>query len=277
MMSVNDISMNQLEVIAAKIRREVVRMSHDSRTPHLGSSLSVVDILTAVYWTCLSIDPLNPDAEERDKFILSKGHAVSALYVTLAFRGFFPEETLSTFAENGTILGEHPLAGRVPGLEAATGSLGHGLSMGAGIALADKIKNRNSKTIVVMSDGECNEGSVWEAAMFAPAHELENLMLIIDYNKWQATGRSNEIMSLDPLPEKWSAFGWTVREIDGHDMSALAVNLSSFPDGSGKPLAIIAHTVKGKGISFMEDDNNWHYRIPSDEEAEEAFKELALN
>lgn len=277
MMSVNDISMKQLEVIAAKIRREVVRMSHDSRTPHLGSSLSVVDILTAVYWTCLSIDPLNPDAEERDKFILSKGHAVSALYVTLAFRGFFPEETLSTFAENDSILGEHPLAGRVPGLEAATGSLGHGLSMGAGIALADKILNRSSKTIVVMSDGECNEGSVWEAAMFAPAHELENLMVIIDYNKWQATGRSNEVMSLDPLPEKWSAFGWTVREIDGHDMSALAMNLNSFPDGSGKPLAIIAHTVKGKGISFMEDDNNWHYRIPSDEEAEEAYKELTLN
>ena len=276
-MTPNDLSIKQLEVIASKIRQEVVRMSHDSKTPHLGSSLSVVDILTAVYWTCLSIDPLNPDDEERDKFILSKGHAVSALYVTLAFRGFFPEETLSTFAGNGTILGEHPLAGRVPGLEAATGSLGHGLSMGAGNALADKINNRNSKTIVVMSDGECNEGSVWEAAMFAPAHDLENLMLIIDYNKWQATGRSNEVMSLDPLPDKWSAFGWAVREIDGHDMSALTMNLSSFPDGSGKPLAIIAHTVKGKGVSFMEDDNNWHYRIPSDEEAEEAFKELALN
>ena len=266
----------ELEAKARKIRGKIVELSHKARTAHLGSSLSCTDILVAAYWGSLKIDSQDSENPDRDRFILSKGHAATTLYATLAAAGFFPQELLDTYAEPGSNLPEHPSVKCVPGVEVATGSLGHGLSVGIGMALASRIQKRSYRVFVTMSDGECNEGSVWEAAMFAPAQKLDNLVAIVDYNKWQATGRSNEVMALHPLKEKWSAFGWSTYELDGHDMKALVDTLRNVPDGSGKPVAIVAHTVKGKGVSFMEDDNNWHYRVPTAEEVEKAKVELQL-
>jgi transketolase len=270
------ISTDDLRKIASELRLRVIRMSHAAGTPHLGSALSCMDILATAYWRILKIDPKRPDDENRDRFILSKGHAASALYATLAARGFFPRERLDTFAEFRSPLAEQPAPGCAPGVELATGSLGHGLPVGVGMALAAKIKGQNYRVIVTMSDGECNEGTVWEAAMFAPGRGLENLMVVIDYNKWQATGRSNEVMALESLAAKWTAFGWSTYEVDGHDLDALAALMSKSPDGSGKPIAIVAHTTKGKGVSFMEDDNNWHYKVPSAEEVEASRVELGV-
>lgn len=265
-----------LETQARLIRGKLVEMSHRAKTPHLGSSLSCVDILVAAYWGTLRIDAQNPEAPDRDRFILSKGHAATTLYATLAYRGFFPISLLDSFTEDGGCLAEHPSPGCAPGVEAATGSLGHGLSLGLGMALAGRIKEQSYRVFVVMSDGECNEGSVWEAAMLIPAQKLDNIITVIDYNKWQATGRSNEVMALAPLRQKWEAFGWSTYELDGHDLPAMVDALKNVPDGSGKPVAIVAHTVKGKGISFMEDDNNWHYRIPKIEEVHAAHRELGI-
>jgi transketolase len=259
--------------IARKIRTRVVEMSHRAGTPHLGSALSCIDILVAAYWGALRIDPRRPDDPGRDRFLFSKGHAASALYAALALRGFFAEELLETYAEAGSALGEHP-SPDLPGIEVAAGSLGHGLSLGLGMALAARINHHSYRVLVLMSDGECNEGSVWEAALLAPAQRLDRLALVIDYNKWQATGRSNEVMALDPLRAKWQAFGWSAREVDGHDIDSLAAALKNVPDGSGKPVAIIAHTIKGRGVSFMEDDNNWHYRVPTWDEVGLAKMEL---
>ncbi|MCE9613641.1 MAG: transketolase [Lentisphaerae bacterium] len=266
--------MNDLPAISRRIRRQLVTLSHEAKTPHLGSSLSCVDILTAAYWGALRIDPARPRDEARDRLVFSKGHAATTLYTALWLRGFFDDALMATYAKPGGTLPEHPSPGCAPGVEAVAGSLGHGLSLGVGMALAARIQGLPSRVYVVMSDGECDEGSVWEAALMAPAQQLETLTVIVDYNKWQATGRSSEVMSLAPLREKWAAFGWSAYEVDGHDVEALARLLSHVPDGSGKPVAIVAHTVKGKGVSFMEDDNNWHYRIPNADELARALKEL---
>ncbi len=268
-------SIAELETIARRIRGAIVELSHRSKTAHLGSALSCVDILVAAYWTALKIDPQHPADPERDRFILSKGHAAAALFTILGEKGFFKKERLHSFGKAGNCLEEHPGPGCVPGVEAATGSLGHGLSLALGISLASRIQGRSYRAVTLLSDGECNEGSVWEAAMFAASQRLANVIAIVDFNKWQATGRSCEVMALEPLVDKWNAFGWSAREIDGHDMRTL-VDAFNIPDGSGKPTAIIAHTVKGKGVSFMEDDNNWHYRIPTAEEMIQAKKELGL-
>lgn len=270
------IDFEELDRVSREIRGKLVEMSHAAETPHLGSSLSCVDILVSVYWGVLKIDPRRADDPARDRFILSKGHAATTLYATLAKRGFFPSEVLDTFTKSGSVLAEHPAPHCVPGVEAATGSLGHGLSLGIGMAMAARIQKQNYRVIVVMSDGECNEGSVWEAAQFAPAQKLDSVTAIVDYNKWQATGRSNEIMSLAPLKQKWESFGWDAVEVDGHDRQALLELLQRAPDGSGRPRAIVAHTTKGKGVSFMEDDNNWHYRVPNPEEVQKAKRELGL-
>lgn len=264
-----------LDAMARRIRADVVRMSHRGRTPHLGSSLSCVDILVAAYWTAVRIDPQRPRDLDRDRLVFSKGHAAPALYATLAHRGFFPVEELSRYNEAGTALGEHPIAGVLPGVEAATGSLGHGLSLGAGMAWAARLQQRSCRVFVIVSDGECNEGSVWEAALLAPAKALGRLAVIVDYNKWQATGRSNQVMALSPLADKWRSFGWSACEVDGHDLRQLTAALGKVPDGSGNPVAIVAHTIKGKGVSFMEDDNNWHYLIPTAEQLRQAEAELA--
>jgi len=269
-------NISELEALSRKIRFELVKMSHRAGTPHLGGALSCVDILVTAYWTALNVDPTDPTVPERDRLILSKGHAVSALYATLAVKGFFPLFDLENYNQNGGHLPEQPSPGCVPGVEWATGSLGHGLSVGVGMALAAKIRQQNYRVIVVMSDGECEEGSVWEAAMFAAHHQLGKLMAVVDYNKWQATGRSNEIMALDSLKSKWEAFGWTCHEVDGHDHRALIQVMGNASDETVKPIALIANTVKGKGISFMEDDNNWHYRSPSADEVVKAAHELGI-
>jgi transketolase len=270
------IGLEAMRSIAREIRGDVVAMSHAKKTPHLGSSLSCVDIVVAAYWGVLRIDPQNPWEPGRDRFILSKGHAATTLYATLARRGFYDAELLECYNQDGGHLAEHPCLRCVPGVEASTGSLGHGLPLALGMALARRIQDYAYRCFVLMSDGECEEGAVWEAALFAAANKLENVAVIIDYNKWQATGRSDEVMALAPLADKWRAFGWTAREVDGHDMATLLAALENVPDGSGRPLAVIAHTVKGKGVSFMEDDNNWHYRTPTADELQAARKELGL-
>jgi len=268
--------LERLRAIARKIRGQLVEMSHRGNAPHLGSALSCVDILVAAYWGVLRINPKSALDPDRDRFILSKGHAATALYATLASRGFIDESVLATFNNDGGVLPEHPGLQCVPGVEAATGSLGHGLSLALGMALAQRIQGKTYRCFALMSDGECEEGAVWEAALFAPAQRIDNVMAIVDYNKWQATGRSNEVMSLNPLADKWRAFGWTVHEVDGHDLATLLGVMRNLPDGCGNPVAMIAHTVKGKGVSFMEDDNNWHYRIPTADEVKAAHEELGL-
>ena len=263
------------EAAARRVRGDVLQMSHAAGTAHLGSSLSCVDILVAAYST-LRADPKRPADPDRDRIILSKGHAVSALYATLAERGYFPARELETFNREGGRMPEQPSPGCMPGVELATGSLGHGLCVGAGMALAGRLQKRAYRVCVVMSDGECNEGSVWEAALFAAAQKLDRLVAVVDYNKWQATGRSEEIMALAPFKAKWQAFGWTAHEVDGHDIGAVADILRGVPDGAGRPVAIVAHTVKGKGVSFMENDNNWHYLSPNEEHLRKARAELGL-
>lgn len=268
-------NIEDLRKIAAEIRGRVVEMSHKAGTPHLGSALSCVDILVAAYWNILRINPAAASDESRDRFILSKGHAASALYAVLAEKSFFSKSLLDNFAHEGSPLAEQPSPNCAAGVELATGSLGHGLPVGIGMALAARIRKLDYRVFVTMSDGECNEGSVWEGAMFAPGQNLNQLAVIVDYNKWQATGRSDEVMALPSLSTKWAAFGWDAHEVDGHDIEALTEAMEKI-GSTDRPLAIVAHTVKGKGISFMEDDNNWHYRIPTDKEVVAARKELGL-
>ncbi len=264
--------------MARNIRARIIENSHKTQTPHLGSCLSCVDILVAAYFAVLRIDPGKPTEESRDRFILSKGHAAPALFQVLARRGYYPESMLDSYGEDGGVFAEHPPApSHLPGIEAATGSLGHGFPMGLGMALAARIRKQPYKVIALVSDGECNEGSVWEAAMLAASQNVENLAVIVDFNKWQATGRSAEVMGHNSLVEKWRAFGWSASEIDGHNMGELVRRLQQIPDRSGKPVAIVANTVKGKGVSFMEDDNNWHYRIPSADEVKAAKRELGVS
>lgn len=265
-----------LKRAAARLRGKVIEMSHAAQAAHLASSLSCCDIVAAAYWHVLKVDPQAPRDQLRDRFILSKGHAATALYAALAFKGFFPEAELTTYCQDGGRLAEHPPANLLPGVEAATGSLGHGLPIGCGMALSGRIAKLSFRVYALLSDGENNEGSVWEAAMFAAAQKLENVCVIVDYNKWQATARSNETLMLAPLADKWRAFGWDAFETDGHDIAKLADLMHNIPNGSGKPVAIVAHTVKGKGVSFMEDDNNWHYRAPTADEVKKAHKELGL-
>ena len=273
--SVNKIA--DIQGRARTLRARIIETSHKSGTPHLGSCLSCVDILSVLYFAVLQIDPANPRAATRDRFILSKGHGAPALFQVLAMRGFYPESMLEDYGKDGGVFAEHPpTPDHLAGIEAATGSLGHGLSLGLGMALAGRLQGRDYKVYALLSDGECNEGSVWEAAMLAAAQGVTNLCVIVDFNKWQATGRSEEIMALNPLAEKWRAFGWNACEIDGHDIQAILDAVARCPSADGKPTAIIAHTVKGKGVSFMEDDNNWHYRIPTATEVALSKAELGV-
>ncbi len=267
----------KLEEISRRTRARIIENSHRTDTPHLGSCLSCVDILVAAYFHVLRLDTAAPANPDRDRFILSKGHAAPALFQVLAARGFYPESRLESYGEDGGVFAEHPpTPSHLAGIEAATGSLGHGLPMGLGMALAGRIEGRGYNVMALVSDGECNEGSIWESALLAAAQRVERLCVVVDFNKWQATGRSREVLALDPLVEKWRAFGWEACEVSGHDMRALVQLLSGVPAGTGKPFVIIAHTVKGKGVSFMEDDNNWHYRIPKAEEVAAAKKELGV-
>lgn len=249
-------------------------MIFSAQGSHIGSAFSCVDILAVLYFKIMFIEPQNPWALDRDRFILSKGHAASALYVTLSHRGFFPEDVLNTYCQNSGLLPGHSAKRCVPGVEVSTGSLGHGLNIGVGVALAGKRDQKSHRVFVLLSDGECDEGSVWEAALFAGHHELDNLVAIIDYNKIQAFGRTNEVLRLEPLQDKWLAFGWQVREIDGHNFIEIEKALSQLPFEKGKPSIVIAHTVKGKGVSFMEDKLEWHYKSPNKEQYLTALDEL---
>ena len=261
--------------IALTIRQRTIKTSADAGIPHLGSCLSCVELLTALYWKELRIDPYVPESEDRDRFVLSKGHGAPVLFQVLAERGYFPVERLTEFGQPGSVFHEHPpKPGFIPGVEAATGSLGHGMPMALGMAVAQRIKGINARCYALLSDGECNEGSIWEAAMFAAGQKVHQLTAIIDYNKWQATGRSQEVMALEPLAAKWDAFGWHTQEIDGHDFAAIIDALNAARNETNKPSVIVAHTIKGKGVSFMEDDNNWHYRTPNPEELKAALAEL---
>lgn len=263
-----------LRPTANHLRRLILELSCKTKTSHIGSCLSCADILCAAYHGGMNIQPRNVNDPLRDRVLLSKGHAAVALFCVLAQCGFCSfDHLLQHFNQPGGIQ-EHPNYHCLPGVENASGSLGHALPMGVGMALTARIRNESWRTCVVMGDGEINEGAVWEAAMFAAAHKLGNLCAVVDCNRWQGTGRSLEIMALEPLADKWRAFGWEAVDIDGHDPDKLRDILAGFGRGD-KPLAIIARTVKGKGVSFMEDDNNWHYRKLTAEELARACEELA--
>jgi len=261
--------------LAARIRARSLRMVHQANASHIGTCLSVADLLAVLYTACLRVDPQHPDWTDRDRFILSKGHGAAALYAVLAERGFFPIEQLETFCHDGSALTGH-VNHYVAGVEVSTGSLGHGLAIGCGIALAAKREGRSYRTFVLLSDGECDEGSTWEAVLFAAHHKLDNLIAVVDYNKIQSFGSVSQVLNLEPFAEKWRAFRWAVHEIDGHDYPQIENALIRIPIEAGKPTCIIAHTVKGKGVSFMENQLVWHYKIPSAEQLALALAELKL-
>jgi len=253
------------------IRKKILRVTNSSKTSHVGSCLSIVEILYVLYFKVLRVDPGQPEKWERDKFILSKAHASVALYSTLSERGFFPDEILEKFHINDGILPGHLEKGIVPGIETSGGSLGHGLSIGVGMAIANKIDKNPGHIYVLLGDGECNEGSVWEAVMLASTLKLNNITGIVDFNKLQSYGRTNEVINQKNMVKRWNVFGWDSYEVNGHDINEIEKVLR-FPHN--KPKAIIAHTIKGKGISFMEDRLEWHYKSPNDNELFKAIQEL---
>jgi transketolase len=265
---------DSLKDLSARIRHHTLMMVHRAKSSHIGTCYSMTELLAVLYGRVLRVDPQDPDWPERDRFILSKGHGAAALYAVLAERGFFPLDWLETFYQNGSRLAGHATHHNVPGVEVSTGSLGHGLSIAAGMALAAKRDGQTHRIVALLSDGECDEGSIWEPILFAPQHKLDNLIAIVDYNKIQSLGSVKEVMDLEPFGDKWRAFGWAVREIDGHDVNEIESTLSTIPFEEGRPSCVIAHTIKGKGVSFMENKLLWHYRTPQGEEFAEALAEL---
>lgn len=272
-MAVSNAGTSVLEDKARELRKLIVQMTTKGGMGHVGPAFSCADIITCLYYDVMNIDSSNPRLDDRDRFILSAGHKSAALYCILAMRGFFPIDTLDTYLQNDSLLGAHPVAG-LPGVELPTGSLGHGLSIGAGMALAARLRNKDYKVYVLLGDGELAEGSVWEAAMAAGHFNLTNLVAIVDRNTLQCDGRTEEVMSAEPLARRWESFGWGVQEVFGHDMDQLRNALSMVPAVGGKPTVVIARTRKGRGVSFIEDRLEWHYRAPSPEEAVRALKEL---
>jgi transketolase len=249
-----------LDPRSKEIRRKIVRMIEAGGRGHVGSAFSLVEMLRVLYDEILKYDPANPRWPQRDRFILSKGHGCLALYVLLADKGFFPEAELWKFCKSDGILGGHPEFGKIPGIEASTGSLGHGLSFGVGFALNARCDGASYRTFVVCSDGESNEGSVWEAALCAAKHKLSNLTVLVDYNKQQSYSTTYEVLDLEPFADKWRAFGFAVEEVDGHNVAELRAALKRTPVNTQKPGAIICHTIKGKGVSFVENNLNWHHK-----------------
>jgi len=262
------------KVLATQIRAQALKMAHRGKSCHIGSSLSIADIIAVLYGKILRLDPVRPDWARRDRFILSKGHSCAALYAVLAEQGFFHRDRLKTYYQNGSYLAGHINYPGIPGVEVSTGSLGHGLSIGCGMALVGKRDKMPYRVFVLLGDGECNEGEIWEAVLFAQQHQLDNLIAIVDYNKIQGMGSTEEVLKLEPLAKKWSAFGWQTQEINGHNFQQIEKALTSIPFRPGKPSCILARTVKGKGVSFMEDKLLWHYKVPSDQELHLALKEL---
>jgi transketolase len=264
--------MNSID-LAKQIRIESLRMVTRAKASHIGGALSMADILAVLYASTMRYNPLEPQWDCRDRLILSKGHNCTALYAVLSISNFFPIELLNTYGKDHSILMSH-ISHKVPGVEFSTGSLGHGLPFGVGKAIAAKRREEDWRTFVICSDGELNEGSNWEAVMLAPTQSLDNLTLIIDYNKIQSLARVDEVIPLEPLALKFRSFGWNALEIDGHSHQDLEQALSSTTDVNKQPKVVIAHTIKGKGVSFMEDQVLWHYRNPSEEQLELAIKEI---
>ena len=268
--------MNTVE-LAKRIRIHALKMTSCGGSSHIGAALSIGDILAVLYGSVLRIDPNNPKAADRDRFILSKGHAGAVVYAVLAEVGFFSTEKLKAHYQDGSDLCGHVSHKGIPGVELSTGSLGHGLSVGVGMALSAKMDSHTHRVFVLLSDGECDEGSNWEAILFAAHHHLDNIVAIIDYNKIQSLAPVTETVALEPFSDKWRSFGWAVREVDGHNHVQLMNSLSDLPAETGKPTVIIANTIKGKGVSFMENTVLWHYRCARGEEFEAALKELEGN
>jgi transketolase len=264
--------MADTQALAREIRRLSLEMVTRARASHIASALSIADILAVLYGAVLQVDPQRPQAPERDRFILSKGHACVAVYATLAARGFFPREQLATYGLDHSPLMNH-ISHHVPGVEFSTGSLGHGLPFAVGKALAAQRQGAGWRAFALLSDGEMDEGSNWEAFLFAAHHKLEQLVAVVDYNKWQSLARVADTLRLEPLADKLRAFGWNVLELDGHDHAQLFAAFAA-PPMPGLPTAVIAHTVKGKGVSFMEDRVDWHYRSPSEAQLAQALTEL---
>ena len=263
----------QMKEFARWVRMTTLEMTHNARSSHVGSIYSCVEILTCLYNGVLRVRPDDPDWPERDRFVMSKGHAAAGLYAVLSRKGFFPEARLAEFYLDGGSLAGHVTHKGVPGVEVSTGSLGHGLGLATGLALGAKRTGSDWRVFALLSDGECDEGSTWEAALFAPNRGLDNLTVIVDYNKIQSLGRVDEVMPLEPFADKWRSFGWDTCEVDGHDLMALN-DLFHKPMSPGRPRCVLAHTVKGKGVSFMEDTLLWHYRSPQGEEYQQALEEL---
>jgi transketolase len=260
--------------LARRIRLQTLRMVHAAKASHIGSGFSIADLLAVLYGGVLRVRPDQPAWPERDRLLISKGHSAAAVYAALAESGFFPKSWLDTYCQDGTRLAGHVSHYGVPGVEVSTGSLGHGLSLGCGMALAGKRDAAAYRVFVLLSDGECDEGSIWEAALFAPHHRLDNLIALVDYNKIQSFGTVKEVLDLEPFADKWRAFGWAVVEVDGHDHSQLAEVLHKVPHTPGRPTAVIAHTIKGKGVAFMENSLTWHYKSPNDPELALAREQL---
>ncbi|MDO8505601.1 MAG: transketolase [bacterium] len=261
-----------LKAKAKEMRRMVLEMIHRAKAQHIGCSFSEMEILVTLYYAVMNIDPYNPKEEDRDRFILSKGHGVSAVYAILADRGFFPKEYLSTYYQDGSTLAGHIVRDCVPGAETSNGSGGHGLSLGIGMALAARRKRSPARTFVLMGDGELQEGSVWEGITFAAFHKIGGLTLIIDKNELQIMGRTTEVLNMDPFEDKFKSFGWHVITLDGNDTGAL---LHAFRENTfDKPKVIIAHTIKGKGVSFIENRVEWHGKYPDEEQYRRALQEL---
>lgn len=267
-------SVAEMEAMAKKLRRHIVTMIGKAGSGHPGGSLSALEILTALYFKVLRHKPLDPNWPDRDRFILSKGHAAPALYAVLAECGYFPVEELLTLRQMDSRLQGHPDRTLTPGVEMSAGALGQGLSFAIGIALAGRLDAEDYRAYVLLGDGECDAGQVWEAAMSAAHFKVDNLVAIVDKNKLQLDGWTRDVMNLDPLPAKWQAFGWKVIEVDGHSISKLIEAFKEAQKVKGQPTVIIAHTIKGKGVSFMENNNDFHGKAPNAIEMEIALKEL---
>jgi len=273
MLQTLDTSPLEMRRLAVTLRMHILKMITSKAKGHTAPALSVVEIMTALYFGVLNLDPENPLHPQRDRFILSKGHACTALYAALAERGFFPRKKLDEYYELDSYLGGHPVKG-LPGVEASTGSLGHGLSISMGIALAARLDGKKHRVFTLMGDGEIQEGSVWEAAMAASHYRLDNMVAIVDRNNMELDGPTEEVMALEPLEDKWRSFGWSVRSTDGHNAAEMASVLRSAPFEPQKPSVLLALTVKGKGIDFVENRKEWHHKAPDPQQTEEAFRQL---
>jgi transketolase len=263
------------EALARRMRAHALRMVHAAKASHIGSALSIMDILAVLYGRVMNLRPAEPAWAGRDRFLLSKGHACVAVYAALAERGFIDTEALASYGRDGSALMNH-ISHKVPGVEFSTGSLGHGLPFGTGKALAAQRRGASWRTFVVLGDGELAEGSNWEAMMFAAHHRLDRLVAIVDYNKLQSLTTVEKTLRIEPLGDKLRAFGWAVREVDGHDHAALAESLGAAPWQPGQPSMLVCHTTKGRGVSFMEDSVDWHYRSPNDAQLAQALAEIEV-